>query len=438
MSMKLYGIAEAPGLLYDAHFDGTRSTFPVLRPGEDIVEHIFRRHQELGVEQVIWQLGRSFLTYHTEHPLLTVQGSLTRAHGLEHELPPHLGEWLDYLERACPLRRALDQGAARNMPVWGWLCMNRNYSLGSGMVHASQFWVDNHEEMGEYSKTGERDLSRLCYGYPEYQEERLAAVLEAARATGPISGRHLDTIVLDFVRQPPILQYHPLLCDGYTAQGGGDPRQLQAQHAAAFLDWCRWRASLLSGFLRQVRAALGALGDQLGHRFRLVPRVTDLGPNINMIEGVDLRTWCAEGLIDGILTSPLNWARTVWEHDLRPYVTLAQDHAIPVIAGVCLNQQTRFHRVSGSVNLAVLARRVSDYQLQGASGIAFYQSECGLEFDDMDSVVPLCAEPGSLTELLADPAFHTRWPVTHLNCAYGLDCHSHFNNYTIDTEVSPM
>jgi hypothetical protein len=138
------------------------------------------------------------------------------------------------------------------------------------------------------------------------------------------------------------------------------------------------------------------------------------------------------------VTSPLNWARTVWEHDLRPYVALGRACGIPVIAGVCLNQQTRFHGNGASVNYAVLARRVRDYQDQGADGIALYQSESGLEFDGIEDVVPRFVDPRTTATLLADEAFLGAWPVTHLDCAYGLDCHSHFNNYTIDGAAPAM
>lgn len=436
--MELYGIAEAPGLLHAPHFEGTRSAFPVLAEGEDLVEHVVERHRQLGVANVIWQLGRTWVTYHTDHPLLTVQGSITRQENLTGELEPNHRQWLEYLEGSCPLRRALDAAARRDLGRWGWLCMNRHYGEGCGKLLISRFWRDQRAEMAEYHKDGSRDMSRLCYAFPEYRNERLAAVLEAARARGYETGAALEVIVLDFVRQPPILLYHPALCDPYEAAAGRDPRQIQAQEVEPFLHWCQWRADVLTGFLRQVRAGLKSLAAETGRDTQLAVRVTDLGPNVNLIEGCDVTTWCAEGLIDALVTSPLNWARTVWEHDLRPYVSMGQSCGIPVIAGVCLNQQTRFHGNGASVNYAVLARRVHEYHSQGADGIALYQSECGLEFDGIEQVVPRFASRQATADLLRDEAFQAAWPVTHLDCAYGLDCHSHFNNYTIDGSVSPM
>ena len=38
--------------------------------------------------------------------------------------------------------------------------------------------------------------------------------------------------------------------------------------------------------------------------------------------------------------------------------------------------------------------------------------------------------------LLRDARFADRWPITHVNASYGLDCHSWFNDYTIDQESS--
>ena len=107
-------------------------------------------------------------------------------------------------------------------------------------------------------------------------------------------------------------------------------------------------------------------------------RVTNLGLFINLIEGVDLSRWCAEGLIDGIITTPLNWMRTVWDHDLRPCAALARKHAIPRLA-----------------------------------------------------------EPKQTEALLADQQFTERRPVTRVDRSDGLDCHSWFNNFSIDGD-SPI
>lgn len=434
--MELYGIAEPPGLYFDGHFDGTRSSFPILSKGEDIVEHIFSKHNELGVHNVIWQLGRTWLTFHTEHPDLTVQGSITKEEDLVDKLSSRL--WYNYLQENCPLRKALDEGYKRNMPVWGWLCMNRHYPADDAKINISRFWEKNHLLMGEYTKTGERDFNRLCYFFPEYREERLAAILESAKVSGYNSKNHLETIVLDFVRQPPMLQYHPLLCEKYKIYSNIDPRNILSQDVDAYLAWCKWRGEILTDFVRTVRNKLNQYGREIGKIFKLMPRITDLGININLIEGIDIRAWCEEGLIDGIVTSPLNWIRTVWEHDLTSYSFLGEKFKIPIIAGVSLNQQTRFHRNGSSINYAILAHRVNKYQTQGADGIAFYQSESGLEYDGIETVVPIFRDPEKTRSLLSNQAFLDKWPITHLNCSYGLDCHSWFNNFTIDNENSPI
>jgi len=434
--VELYGIAEPPGLLHDAHFAGTRAVPPTV--DGNIVEHIFDRHEALGVRNVIWQLGRSFLTFHTDHPLLTPMGAITAEEGLEDDADGRMRQWLPYFRSECPLRRALDTAAARERPLWGWLCMNRNYGLGRSAVHASRFWRDHHEAMGEWQKQGGRDFGRMCYFFPEVQQERLAAIREAARAAGPRSGKRLDALVLDFCRQPPMLLYHPAMCAAYREETGRDPREIRAQDGEPFLAWCRWRAGILTAFMRDVRAALDTLSAERGGRVRIIPRITDLGPAVNLIEGVEIERWCAEGLIDGMITNPLNWIRGVSDHDARPYAALGRQYGLPVIACVCLNQQTRFHGVPGSVSFAALARRVREYQRQGAEGIAFYQSECGLEFDGADEVIPACADAARLDALLADDAFLRRWPITHLSASYGLDCHSWFDDWTIDGKSSPI
>jgi hypothetical protein len=303
------------------------------------------------------------------------------------------------------------------------------------MMNQTRLWMTHREEMAEHYRDGSRDESRLCYAFPEYRAERIAAITEAARVTGLRTGRHLQTIVLDFCRQPPMLQYHPRLCCAYEGETGLDPRRILAADVGRFVPWIRWRAAILTRFVREARAELDRLAEDQGWRTDLAVRITDLGPHINLLEGVDIEALCEEGSIDAIVTSPLNWIRGVWQHDLRPYVALGGRHAIRVIAGVSLNQMTRFHGVSGAVSGVVLARRVQSYQQQGAEGIAFYQSESGLEFDGFEAFIPVLADAGATAALLKDEAFLRRWPDTYLNSAYGLDCHSWFNDFTIDGRV---
>ncbi len=429
--VELYGIAELSGVYaVRRHFVGTRQE-PLDIDG-DPIEHIFSRHRALGVHNVIWNLGRSYVDFHTEHPLLTMWGELTQEEGLEANMPERKRNLLDYYQYLCPLSKAIDVADDLGMPIWGWLCMNRFYAHDPGMSNQTRFWHQHHVDMAERYKDGTRDDSRLCYAFPEYRKERLTAVSEAAKVQGMRSQRHIEKVILDFVRQPPMLQYHPYLCRAYERETGRNARQILAHDVASFLPWVRWRASILTEFVRHVREELDRVGQERSTRIGLGVRITDLGPNINLIEGVDIVALCEEGLVDVVVTSPLNWIRNVSDHDLRPYVGLGRRHGIPVIAGVSLNQMTRFHSVGGSVSGAVLVRRVHDYQQQGADGIAFYQSESGLEFDGFDQFIPALADPEETTRLLADERFLTRWPVTHLNSAYGLDCHSWFNNFTID------
>ena len=430
----LYGIAELNGVFARQHFVGTRRE-PLVIQG-DPVDHILARHKALGVNQVIWNLGRSYVDFHADHPLVTRWGQLTMERGLADQMTPSQARHMADFGRRDPLARAIDVAGELTMPIWGWLCMNRFYPHNPPMTNQTHFWCEHREEMAEYHKDGVRDESRLCYAFPEYRQERLAAISEAARIEGPRSGQGVQIIVLDFCRQPPMLMYHPRLCDEYQREAGDDPRQILAVDLGRFTPWVRWRADILTRFVREAHAELDRVGAELGRRVGLAVRITDQGPHINLLEGVDIEAYCREGVIDAIVTSPLNWIRTVLRHDLRPYVALGRRYGIRAIAGVCLNQLTRFHGIPGSTSGVSLARRAHECQSQGADGIAFYQSESGLEFDDFDQFVPAFADPAATEALLADEAFLRRWPDTHLNDTYGLDCHSWFNDYTIDGRIN--
>ena len=49
-------------------------------------------------------------------------------------------------------------------------------------------------------------------------------------------------VVVDAVRQPPILDYHPKMVAAYQQKTGVDARTIDASAGQAYQDWIRWRA----------------------------------------------------------------------------------------------------------------------------------------------------------------------------------------------------
>ena len=193
----VFGISELQCWL--GHKNPTASS-PTGHDAEDCLG----AHQACGIRHVAWDLGRSVLNYHSDLPEATCFGL--------HELPVRHPEKINVesrifarvLQERCPLRAAIRYAHHNGMVLYGRLCMNRHYSPGT--IHRSWF-AQEHPGWCEVDKDGWLDPSRLCFGIPEYREERIAILLEAVSIG--VDGLHLD-----FLRQPPLVRYQHVFVNG--------------------------------------------------------------------------------------------------------------------------------------------------------------------------------------------------------------------------------
>ena len=72
----------------------------------------------------------------------------------------------------------------------------------------------------------------------------------------------------------------------------------------------------------------------------------------------------------------------------------------------------------------MLGRRVFDLYRQGVEGVVLYQTDYGVERDELADLLPILGDPNALEEYLSDPERITRWPITYQNAFYGIDNHS--------------
>ena len=176
----VWGISELGCWLGLGPFNPTSGS-PSGRDAEDCLDG----HLSRGIRHVVWDLGRSVLTYHSDLQLATCQGlrqtpvelKKSRSFGL---VSTAQATETIYRER-CQLRAALRHARSVGITLYGRLCMNRHYSSGSR--HRGLF-AQNHPEWCEIGKDGWLDPSRLCYGIPEYRRERIAIFTEAADIGG--------------------------------------------------------------------------------------------------------------------------------------------------------------------------------------------------------------------------------------------------------------
>lgn len=389
--------------------------FPWRWPTGHDAEDCIDAHLDRGIRHLVWELGRSVLTYHSDLPGATCAG--LRAE------PPGLTAGQRAVERMyrerCQLRAALQYGRERGCTVYGRLCMNRHYAPGT--EHRSQFAQD-HPQFCEQYRDGRLDVTRLCYGEPEYRAERVAILVEAARIG-------CAGLCLDFCRQPPAVRYHPALTGPYRERTGVDPRTLTLSgDRARFLDWCAFRAEAVTALLVELKTALDPIRRRYGRTIPVQVRIPSDGLEGNLVEGFAVAEWCARGLIDEIALSELRWLREYQDWSDEPYLALGREHGIAVFAAHnCLPRQSGGWGGECNprgVNPWVAARRALWAHERGAAGLSLYQTDLGVQWPGLREALALFGQPERLRAYVDDPDVQAQHPVTDENRDYGIDNHS--------------
>lgn len=179
----------------------------------------------------------------------------------------------------------------------------------------SNFWRA-HPEFRVRGKSGE-DRTKLSYAFSEVRAFRLALLREAAE-------HDIAGINLDFLRHPDFFGYEQPLLDAFRARHGLDPRTL----AATDPRWLSLRAEIMTGFVRDVRQMLDAVGQRKGRRLGLSARIDW---KAHHAVGCDHATWLKEGLLDYLVVGQRSLGG--YEFDLAPFVTAAAGSGCAVLFG---------------------------------------------------------------------------------------------------------
>ncbi|MGI5816968.1 MAG: hypothetical protein ACOX9R_02605 [Armatimonadota bacterium] len=392
--------------------------FPHRWPTGHDAEDCINAHTDCNIRHLVWELGRSVLTYHSDLPGATCKGFLDE--GLIGGAQGRAVQAI-YRER-CQLRAALQY--AREHPegpctVYGRLSMNRHYSPGA--PHRGQF-AQNHPQLLEVHRDGTLDVTRICYAAPEYRRERVAILMEAAEIG-------CEGLCLDFCRQPPAARYHPLLVNAWRERTGRDPRELTlSADRDEFLAWCTFRAAAVTELLVELKAELDPLRERYDRAIPVQVRIPNDGIEANLICGFAVEEWCRRGLIGEIALSELRWIEEYQQWDDEPYLALGREHGIPVYAGNnCL--PTQHSGWSGEcnprgVNPWVMAKRALDAHEAGAAGVCVYQSDLGVQWPGQIEALTTFADPEALRAFVEDPGVRALYPVTDENRTFGIDNHS--------------
>ena len=151
-----------------------------------------------------------------------------------------------------------------------------------------EVFFDRHPECRGEDRAGNR-TPRMAYSYSAVREFVISLLREIAE-------RPVDGVCLLFNRRMPLVEYEPPVVEGFKEEYGLDARELAAGDAR----WLAYRARTLTGFMREVRAAMDEVGEARGTRID-VGAVVAATEQENLQDGIDLRAWLDEGLIDTLI-----------------------------------------------------------------------------------------------------------------------------------------
>lgn len=361
-------------------------------------------HLDHGIRHVMWALGRSTLDYQSALPTSTMYAGDTR---------PETKVIGDSFRQECSLRAALFFAEKNNMVIYGRLGMNRHYgdALGGGLRSK---YIADHPEWMERHRGGQVDGTKVSFAIPEYRVERIAILLEVAQI-----GAH--GLCLDFCRQPPIARYHPQILDPWLKAGRDDPRKMTVG-SAEFIAWAQHRCEFVNLFMRDLRAQLRELEKITKRKVPVMVRIPEATLDLNLMEGIDLRTWLKEGCVDEIALDPL-W---IWDYDYpdtaRPYVELVRSHGAKIHGGT--------NTVTGkgvTANARSFLERIARNYGEDVDGIALFQTDAAVLDPALKALLgPLFPHLGDVTAVSEQLATErkTQPQMSESERYFGLDNHS--------------
>ncbi len=368
---------------------------------------------EVGLRHLNWSLGRSWIEYRSELPGVTYFPAVPLKEAAKKW--PHA---LDYAGRATmvnqfrPLERVLSERTRLGATIWPWLSMNRHYGEHAyGGIFASRFFKENPQWHG-YQEDGHPAGGVVSYFFPEVRRERLDIFLEVAKKSP-------DGLLIGTCRQVPMLRYHPKMVEAYIKETGVDPRQLRGlSQLDEYKRWITWRADHFTQLLRDLKTELAPIREKTGRPTPVAVRIPSSGFFYNMAEGLDVRQWLEEGLVDQLMLDPLHERGGEGSHDVRPYVELGAKHGVSVLGGVGATWTL------GVKAHVVGLKRARGLLAAGVDGIAIYETNYMARTMPLRWIVPLFGNLELLDAFLDNSNLEACYPVSASTAAFGHDGHS--------------
>lgn len=386
------------------------------RLGTDQLDALLAGHAELGMSSIAWAIGRSWVEYHSELPG-TTRFPCRPLETIPEEYRNAYAGRAAMINDCDPLTYVLQRRAGHDLKILPWLAMQRHYGENAyGGIFCSD-WFRAHPEWRRWNKNASSPSgSTVSYYFPEVRKERVDILCEVAR-------RSPDALVIGWCRQVPILLYHPKMVAEYRAKTGVDPLKIDAGNQAEYQDWIRWRADFVTQTLRELKTRLAPIRAELDRPIPVVVRIPSKGLFYNLAQGLDVETWCREGLIHEIQLDPLEDCGWRGEpHDVQPYLELGRRYGLPIFGGV--NGNTFW-------NPTAILRRALGLLKAGVAGIEIYESNNFAAISPRRWMIPLLGHPARLTDFLENSNLDACYPIWSRNAASGYDNHSFSGNWSV-------
>ena len=244
----------------------------------------------------------------------------------------------------------------------------------------SKFYYQ-HPQWRCVSRSG-RPVTRMSYAFPGVRDFLLALFREVVE-------RGADGINLGFVRGLPCLLYEQPMIDGFRQRHGQDPRDLPEDDPL----WLRFKAGVMTDFMRALRHELNQVGAQQGRSVQLSAYVLN-NETLNMEHGLDAATWAQEGLVDFIIPYPLH---NIMDMDIAAFVRMTRGTQCKVYPEVMPRRQSP----------ADYRDKALAFYAEGVDGLAFWDASSAYRvgFKDEWSMVRRLGHKEELAEWEED-----EWP----------------------------
>ncbi len=240
-----------------------------------------RAHAALGFDRIYWRVDGQCCDFHTK--VGTVRYPSAKVHDLF--IPSSRG-YGRFLAKHDALVLAVKEAHDNGMEIYGWWRMN-NYGLNV----VPEFYT-KHPEYHEVGPDG-RKIPKLCFAIPEVRKWKIDILKEVAE-------RGVDGLVLGVLRHPPMLNYHPVLVEGFKSKYGVYPPALKEPSKDPddlTKKWLYYRADFLTILVKELRKELAAIGKAN------IKLSVWIRPSCYLYDGVDLDRWLGEGLVQEVIVA---------------------------------------------------------------------------------------------------------------------------------------